>query len=198
MFSSSVSSRRGCRSFQNSHSRKPKGAALAEFGPSLACYILLVLLPMIDIGTTLIRYWMAYSVMNTTIHRLSMEDKMSDVATKLKNDVGWQKLIDNCGVKVDSAALALHIVSNANQDKSIDVPYPALVPSDWLPNGKAGPYIYYINLTLSTHMQPLFQMKFGGLDIPGLTAPVPMKFTASSAWENLGRDPDSTEFFLNE
>ncbi len=178
--------------------RTARGLALAEFGPSLAIYILVVLVPMIDIGTAFVRYWMAYSVMNTTIHRMSVEDKISDVATKLKTDRSWQKLIDNCGVRVDKAALSLHIVSAGNQDKSIDVPYPAPVPADWLPNGKSGPYIYYLNLTLSTRIQPLFQMNFGGLDIPGLTASVPMRFSASSAWENLARDPDTTQYFLNE
>lgn len=73
------------------------------------------------------------------------------------------------------------------------------MPREWLPDGAQSPCDYALELVVNLIVSPAFKINLpGNLVIPGLTGPVPIAITASHEWENLGRNPATNQFFLNE
>lgn len=178
--------------------RTKRGSALTEFGPALTIFVLCFFVPLIDLGFLPVRCGTAYGTVDQCVHRISRSETMSEAWSRLNNDNWWSTFMKKCGITIDSKELALKIVSKEDKDKKVVVPFGSAVPADWLPNGPNGPCIYYLQLTVNTHIEPFFRLNFFGLGVPGLTEPAPMQFMSSAAWENLGRNPDTDKYFMNE
>lgn len=75
---------------------------------------------------------------------------------------------------------------------------PGALPGDWLPGGIKGPCLYRLDLTVDAEIEPLITAHVPGVQIPGLTRPIPFHLHEECNWENLGCDPSSGEFFVNK
>lgn len=102
------------------------------------------------------------------------------------------------GVKPMAANLTMVVESQGQGGPSIKVSDPSEIPQDWLPNGKNCPCLYRLELSVKAEVEPLFLVPVGGNGIPGLNASVPLTVTKSAIWENLGRDPLTGKYYLNE
>lgn len=177
---------------------RSKRGSLTEFGPALVIFVVFFFVPLIDLGVLPIRYAIAYGAINQFVHHVSLAEKMSDADKMLKAEKFWSTTLTKCGVEVSKTQLALKIVNKADQETQVIIPEPAPIPKQWQPDGAQGPFLYYLVLTADTKISPLFMMNLPWKGIPGLTAPCSIRIESASAWENLGRDPNSQQIAQNE
>lgn len=148
------------------------------------------------------------SVENAQTELTSIESESKQGVMQLPKEKGTKTVINSNelfamlnrlnGVKAKAASLTMVIESQTTPNSNIRVLDPAEIPSDWLPNGKSCPCLYRLELSVKAEVEPLFLMRFGGNPIPALNAPVPLTVTNSAIWENLGRDPLTGKYYLNE
>jgi hypothetical protein len=50
-------------------------------------------------------------------------------------------------------------------------------------------------VTADCDISPLFN---AGAGLPGFTSPVTLHMSSQAQWENLGRDPETTFYYINE
>ncbi|MGH9550461.1 MAG: hypothetical protein ACRD3W_13855 [Terriglobales bacterium] len=179
--------------------RNEKGSSLTEFGPALAIFIIFVIVPLLDLGVIPIRYGIAYGVLNQLTKRMGMCEKLSQANNMYMNEKWWVNDLNASGIFVSKKALSIRVVGT-NQETAANLPTSAPVPTNFLPDSKSGPYYYYLQLTSTLQINPLFPMTVPWAGIPGLTGPVTIPITTEGAWENLGRDSESPteDYFLNE
>lgn len=184
---------------RNIRNRRKSGSSLTEFGPALTIFVIAFFVPLIDICFLPIRCGTAYGTVDQCVHRISRAETMTEAWNRLNNDTWWTTFMKKTGITIDSKQLALKIISKDDEDKQVVVPFGSAVPAEWLPNGPNAPCIYYLQLTVDTHIEPFLKLNnMFGLGMPGLTEPAPFTFTSCSAWENLGRNPDTDKYFMNE
>ncbi len=176
-----------------SRRRNSNGAVLAEFGPSMVVFICFLLLPLIDISFIPVRYFMAQSIVNSTAQRLCLSEKRSD-ANSLANSGWWTDFLRKCGVDIHAHPIQVIVTGNNDGEKFVAVPG-VKVPPEWLPNGSKGPCVYAVELTVDADVAPLYKVKSG---LPGFTAPVHISMSGRGNWENLGRNPITKEYYINE
>ncbi len=174
--------------------RNNHGHAISEFGASMAVFICLVLAPLIDLSFIPVRYLVAQGVVVELTHRLALTERRTDAYTLLDTDLWWKVFLDNCGVTVHNPKLRLiacgqnssqmTTVNNADED----------LTAEWLPEGSKGPCVYSLELSADCDLPPLFSL---GVGIPGFTGPVTIPIKARSQWENLGRDPQTGNYYIN-
>jgi hypothetical protein len=75
---------------------------------------------------------------------------------------------------------------------------PKTIPARLLPEGKDSPCVYLLDLRVDVAIHPLISVSWTNVQVPGLTGPIPIRFHEVSAWENLTRDPVTSDFFLNQ
>lgn len=177
--------------------RKQRGTTLVEFGPALVIFIVFFFVPLLDFGIIPIRLGLAYGASNIFVHRLGLAEKMSDANNMIKNERWWSADLKRCGVEVKTLKLALKVLNKQNQETELIIPSSGQLPPQYQPDSKGGNYIYYLQMTADLRVAPLFQMNLPWKGIPGFTSPAPLRVISCSAWENLGRDPDSQEFYIN-
>lgn len=105
----------------------------------------------------------------------------------------YQGLAKNLGIAIDNCKVSL-ICQNQNS-QSISLPANQPVPPDWLPGGSQEQCDYFLQTQVNVEISPWFCSEPA---IPGMTAPLPVTFTTSVPWENLGCDPATQQFYLNE
>lgn len=104
-----------------------------------------------------------------------------------------------CGVQVK--LIDMH-ESAARQPRAVKLMFilstrPGRIPPAWLPiadklNRACFPELIALN------MSPAILLSGINWPIPGITAPIPMLVTASHEWGNLGRNPRTGNYFINE
>ena len=178
--------------------RSQKGQ-IAEFAPALIVFVCFILAPLVDIGILPVRYFIANGVVTEYTHTLSLAESRKKAHDMLVANSGedywWKDFLTNCGMTVHEPKLKL-IVCGANASDKIELAANQLVPEEYLPGGSKGPCVYSMDLVVDIDIPPLYNGGSSGL--PGFTSPITMKFESRSNWENLGRNPVSREFYLNE
>ncbi len=176
---------------------RSKGSALAELAPALFILIIGIVIPLLDLGFVPIRYALAYAVLTDVVHNLALSNKASDAYGKLRTDNWWRSALSKCGVKVrKEPELSIDVIGPNGERQRFASGNLGSIPANLLPDPKKGPGIYRLELVVNMNISPLLVMQGGG--VPGLTAPVPMTVRTQAAWENLGRDPETKEFYINE
>lgn len=174
--------------------RSQSGGAIAEFGAAFVVLVIFFFVPLVNLGFIGVRYFIAQGLIQEYVHRLSLAEKRSEAYASLATDSWWKDFCDRCGVTVAGRELSM-VVCGANGTDKIAVAGGSPISSQWLPGGSKGPCIYTFDLVVDVEIPPIYT---GGPAVPGITAPIPLKIQAHSNWENLSRNPVSTEYFINE
>jgi len=176
--------------------RNFRGSLIAEFGPALFLLIFCFVIPLLDLGMLPIRYGLTYAAATNAVSKLALANKASDANRMLQTDTWWTSFLGKCGIDVEQKQLAMVVINKKGSGQVFATDQPGSIPSALLPDGPDGPGAYILRLSIKADISPLLVMS--GRGIPGLTSPVPITLQTSSVWENLGRDPDTTEYYLNE
>lgn len=171
-------------------SRQRAGHAIAEFGPALFLLIAM-LVPLFNLSTIITRYMIAQGTIDEAVHRLAK----SESRLQISSGQWYSDFAQKCGVEFGNIQLTLDIVSLTNNQK-ISVASHQKIPDNWLPGGTYAPCSYMLKLNADTYVQPLFNGS--PVDLPGIFSPVAFHCQSYSIWENLGKDPVSKEFFINQ
>jgi hypothetical protein len=101
------------------------------------------------------------------------------------------------GVTPKSVDLKLQIEKVSDAKTRLEVNRPKAIPSDWLPDSPRGPFSYTLEVSATVEIAPAVLMNFDP-KIPGLSGPIPLVLRVESNWENLGKDPLTKNYFLNQ
>jgi hypothetical protein len=174
--------------------RQAEGAALTEFTAAFVVFVVFFFIPLVNLSFIAVRYLMAQGAVQEFAHRLALAEKRSDSYTTLSSDSRWSDFCNRCGVSVTGRKLDL-LICAADGSSQLRLQSGQSVPSPWLPGGSKSPCIYTYDLAVGISIPPIYS---GGPAIPGITAPVSFQIDGHSAWENLSRDPITSEYFINE
>ncbi len=178
--------------------RSPKGSAqLSEFGAAIFLLFSCIVIPLIDLSIIPLRLGLGKSIVNHRVHQLAQSECLSEAFKAFSDGDFHSGLTAIGGFSTRSTQLALVATSVKNPSQSVKVNRPGALPLDWLPGGIKGPCIYRLDLTVDAEIEPLITARVPGLQIPGLTRPIPFLLREESTWENLGCDPSSGEFYVN-
>lgn len=166
---------------------------MTEFSGAMIIFILFIFTPLLNIGILPVRYLIAHGIMTEMAHRMSVCEKRSEAANLLKTNSWWTNLLSACGVTVKNPDASLLIVDKNNSKTSVSMN--TVLSNDQLPNGSQGPFMYSLQLSADCDISPLFN---AGAGLPGFTKPVTLHLTSQAQWENLGRNPETTYYYINE
>lgn len=168
-----------------------KGYNLPEFAVAFIVFTLVLLA--IAFGTVVpFRYMLANGMVASMVHRASLAEKRSLSYTALAQDP-CMNFARQCGI--DFGAGKIGVVCISKTGGSLTVPSGSPVPKDWLPGGKNAPCTYLLQISQPATINSLITSSNG---MPGVTAPLKVTFNANSCWENLGCDPETKDFYINE
>ena len=181
--------KRGVRSY--------RGANLLEFSAIFSVLVLFVLVPLVDLAAVPARMAFANAAVRDAVHNLALSSKFSQAQSTLAAGSLLQARINS----ISGASLVSNTLSimATNSKGSSSFSSPGAIPSNWLPDGEGGPYRYNLVLSCVVDISPLFLVgSDSGVDVPGLTRPFRANITESYAWENLSKNPETQQFYLNE
>ncbi len=178
---------------------RKKGQQLADFSVAFGFFIIFVVLPLINLGVVPVRFLMAQSSVGSFIKQLSLCESMSEAFKKVKADNEIEKMLNSIGgTHVKSVRLAIVINSQKKLGNQTEVDKQRSIPKTWLPDGENCPCQYMIKLSADMEIEPLITLPKVGGGIPGLNAPFALTITNIAPWENLGVNPATQQYFLNE
>lgn len=179
--------------------RNSKGSAqISEFGAVFFLLISCIVLPLLNLSIIPVRYAMGKSIVATEARTLAKSETFSE-AIKRNAEVAdrWKQLQAIGGITVKDTALSLTIDSTkTGHEKTCTSP--RTIPPGFLPNGAESPCVYLLDLKVDVEISPLVTVAWQQWNIPGLTGPMAIQFHESSAWENLGLDPMTGQYFINQ
>lgn len=177
--------------------RAPTGGHIAEFGAALVILTTIILIPLLDLVVVPVRWMMAQNIANSYSRKLALCESFSQSCHMIESEPFLkEQLLHLGGVTVQSVDMFLRISKPSGDFVLIDTP--GQIPPDALPDGETPHCLYSIQLNVKLLISPAILVHWSGQSIPGLTAPIPIMINASHEWENLGRNPATKEFFLNE
>jgi hypothetical protein len=182
--------------------RKPRsaeGQQITEFAAALAILFFVVFIPLLDLGIMPVRWFLAQELVGTYARKLALCETFSQSLARLAADPSMEtKLIQIGGVRPRTLNCSLVISTTRDPVEHYIVTAPKTIPAAWLPNGYRAPCDYQLQVLTIVDISPVFTLQLGGSKIPGLSTPVPFTIAAESNWENLGRDPVTKGYFINE
>lgn len=159
-------------------------------------------IPLLDLAIVPVRWMMAQELINSYVRTLSMCETFSESQHAIETDPSLKARLQRLGgTNVDQINLRINItrVSQRPGDPvSLDINKPGGIPESWLPDGSFAPCVYLLKLDVRASIDPAILFRWSGMHVPGLTEPIPVLLTASHEWPNLGRDPATEKFFINE
>ena len=183
----------------SANGRKSTGAQAAEFGAALTVLVLFFVIPLLDFGVIPVRWGLANHLITSYSVNFARAETLSRAFEQMEEDTNLQDLLMKIGgVKAKRLRLALIITQPSSVDKKLVVEEPKHIPTAWLPDSPNGPFQYELELMATVEISPLIEIKLGEKKIPGLNAPFTVTMLSTSHWENLGRNPNTNEFFMNE
>ncbi|MBU6451785.1 MAG: hypothetical protein KGS72_08415 [Cyanobacteria bacterium REEB67] len=182
--------------------RGETGSQLAEFGPALFILAFFILIPLLDLGILPIRWMLAQEIVNEYSRNLALQENFSQSFKTMEADPSLATRLKKLGgVTVETINLRLRasrVFRQPHAPEFILVNEPKCMPPAWQPDGAKAPCAYGLELNVQSLMAPAFLFPISWYSIPGLTKPIPVSFNATHEWENLGRNPVTKSFFLNE
>jgi hypothetical protein len=171
---------------------------ITEFGAAIFLLLSCIVIPLLDLSIVPVRLGLGKSIVSHRVHQLAQSECLSDAFKSLQESDFHTGLTRIGGFSAKSTQLSLVATSVKNPDQSMTVDRPGRLSTDWLPGGNKGPCLYRLDLTVDAEIEPLITAKVPGVQIPGLTRPIPFHLREESNWENMGCDPLSGEFFINK
>ncbi len=182
--------------------RSPAGSQMADFAAALVILVVVIFIPLLDLTILPIRWMLAREIINDYSRKLALCETFSESYALMKADPSLAtRLLRLGGVECKDINLQLRISRvflSPHPDEYVLIEGPRTIPTEWLPGGKKSPCTYSLELKVTTLISPAFLMSGIGLDIPGLTSPVPFEISSAHEWENLARNPISKKYYLNE
>lgn len=169
---------------------------MVEFVYCLVFIFFVILIPLINYGTLLTRWAMANQIVESWTRGLAKKQKMSQAFDRVLESDFVEAVRKPTGVRIKKVEPSLIISKVNDPTQFLAVNVPGRIPKKWLPNG--GNYEYTIQIAVDSEIDPLISFQLFGLEIPGLTKAADVRMVNTCLWENMGRDPVTTEYFLNE
>jgi hypothetical protein len=181
------------RAYRNSH-----GQQISEFGAALAILFVVIFIPFLDLGILPIRYFLAKEIIGNYARKLSLCETYTQALSILNSDPSMEnQLIKLGGVKPRQIRCNL-IISSTKTGERYVAEGPKRIPGQWLPNGYKSPCDYAVQVSAEVDISPVVLVKGLGAKTPGLNCPVSFTIASEANWENLGCDPVTKVFFVNE
>lgn len=174
--------------------RNERGHAISEFATALIVLIAFVFTPLFNISIIPIRYLIVQGALTEMSHRIVLCEKRSEAYQMLATDPWLTKILDKCSVTVTNPKLTMTIISQDGTSKT-SVDGGDMIPAEWLPDGAKKPSLYSMEISADCSIPPMFSATAG---LPGFTSPVTMHMHVASPWENFSRDPNTSQYFVNE
>jgi hypothetical protein len=192
--------RRGCHN--RSLLARQSGSQIVEFLAAIVLLLGFLVIPCLDLAIVPIRWMMAQELINSYVRTLSMCETFTESQHIIDSDPSLKiRLLRLGGVEVESLKLVLKITRVRHEQseiQSLEVLYPGQIPSAWLPDGSFAPCTYSLDIDAKLTIAPAVVMKWERMPVPGLTEPIPVSLRASHEWMNLGLDPNTGKYFVNE
>lgn len=179
--------------------RSNKGAQIPEFAAALILLVFLFFIPLLDLGIMPVRYFLAQELIATYARKLSLCESLSQSFAVMDADPSLEtRLIRLGGVQPKNIVLRL-VISKTNPPlEQIVITEPRKIPKAWFPEGPKNPCEYILELSVDCQISPAILLRYLGINVIGLTEAVPFRISATSPWENLGRNPITKGYFINE
>ena len=178
--------------------RSSRGSQLAEFGPAIVILVGVILVPLLDLVVIPVRWMLAQDIANESVRQLALCETFSGARSKLNAYPSLESKLQGLGgVTVKSIDMQMKI-TRTSDSQSFYAKSPGEIPANWLPLTDANSNIYSLDLLINSQMFPVILFPKIGIGIPGLNEPVAFAISASHEWENLGRDPNTKRFYLEE
>ena len=179
--------------------RSDNGQQISEFGAALVLLVLVFFVPLLDLGIMPVRWFLAQEIIQNYARKLSLCESLSQSFQVMEADPSMEtQLIRLGGVSPKNVVLGLSIAQTKNPFEKVNITVPKYIPKEWLPGGRKGPCEYILELSVECDIAPAMLARSDGPKIMGLNTPVPFMIGASSPWENLGRNPVTKNYFMNE
>jgi hypothetical protein len=162
--------------------------------------VLVLFVPLLDMGIMPVRWFLAQEIISTYARKLSLCESLSQAYAVMDADPSLEtRLVHLGGVQPKTITLALVINRTSPPFEKIVVTEPKKIPRDWWPEGRKSPCEYILELTVDMEIAPAIIFRgLGGPPITGLNKSVPFQISQTSPWENLGRNPITKGYFINE
>lgn len=179
--------------------RSSKGQQISEFAAALVLLVFLFFIPLLDLGIMPVRYFLAQELIASFARKLSLCESLSQSFAVMDADPSLEtRLIRLGGVQPKNINLRLVITRNNPPIERVIVTEPRKIPREWLPEGPNSPCEYILELSVDCQIAPAILLRYAGISVVGLTEAVPFRISATSPWENLGRNPITKGYFINE
>lgn len=180
------------------HPRNQAGSQISEFGAGLVILVVFILVPILNLVVVPIRWMMAQEMMDTYARKLAMCETLSQSFQLIESDPSLSTRMRSIGgIEIEYIDLSLKI-SRSSERKSYTVKQPQSIPPAWLPDAGNESSVYSLELETKARLFPAIVFNAGQVKIPGLTEPIPLVLRSTHKWGNLGRDPRTGKFFINE
>lgn len=162
--------------------RSQSGLQLVEFATALILLIVAIVAPLLSISLSLVRVSMTQYATDRVTARLARSENFSKAyALARSSQPGGGNALGLSNVK-------LSMVISSGEQTSMAVSQAGAVPPDLLPGAGAVEHNYSLLLQGDLPVDS---------PIPG-QAPAIVHIRSNATWENLGRNPVTRQFYLNE
>jgi hypothetical protein len=174
--------------------RNQRGSLMTEFAGAFVLFICCVMIPLINISVIPVRYVVSFAMVSEMTRKLALAETRSQAVTLATQPAFYQSFAGQFGITLEAPTIS---VVCKDQDSDVQVfPGKKPIPKVWLPGGSRSAHCNYLLKTETVAQIP--PLVCVGPKIAALTAPVPFTISATAPWENLGCDPATREFYINE
>lgn len=179
-------------------SRSCRGQHITEFAAAIVLLVFLFFIPLLDLGILPVRYFIAQELISTYARKLSHCETLSQSYQVMNADPSLETQLRQIGgVRPNGLQLRLLINQIKLPMEHCEIEKPKSIRVEWLPNGKKSPCEYILEVSAEVEISPAIILQFQP-KVVGLSSPVPCLLKATSPWENLGRNPVTKSYFINE
>jgi hypothetical protein len=186
-------------SIRHRHCGNARGQQVMEFAAFLVVIVVCIVLPLANLSIVPVRFGLARNLVANRVHQLSLFEKFSAACKNVdSNSRLGNELLRLGGSHLKLCTLVLCVTSPRCPGAGIIVDRSGNVPAAWLPDGANAPCDYSLRMTVEVDVDPLVTVPVAGHRISGINGPIACTIVQTSHWENLGRDPATGQFYLNE
>jgi hypothetical protein len=174
--------------------RNQRGSLMTEFAAAFVLFTCCLMIPLVNISVIPVRYVISFAMVSEVTRKLAIAETRSQAMTLASQAAFYQGFAKQFGITMEPPILSL-ICKDQNSAMMI-FPGRKPIPAVFLPGGSRSNHCNYLLKTeTSVQIPPLFCI---GPRIPALTSPISFNISATAPWENLGCDPATREFYINE
>ena len=163
--------------------RTRKGASLLELPCTLFVFLIMLLMPMLNVATATLRCSLMGMAVTEGAHAASKAHSYEagssekPAAITVANDIINAAAAHFTGLHVDNIQTAI-VVTNAASGDVTRQNGRLMTPPD------SSRFIYQIETNVRAHIDPLFLLSNSFGDIPGVTVPIAMNYSSREMFEN--------------